>query len=163
MKVYSIENLLSVEDDEEFKKLSNLPKYLFFDIGRYLKLIDANLNGFGSEEIKKNVIAKAIELALEYYIEPHEASEGIEDAVTEALIESTERNKGIVGEHFAQEIEKIHIKSSTTIIGVMVDDLVACLVNNDIPAINEVSCLYQLDCIDNGVVVLERAIKIGRF
>jgi hypothetical protein len=155
------------ESDAIVQKLSKLPEILLFDIGRYLDAVDrmSITNKFFTEGSIS--LSRLINIGLEYYIEPHEIPEALEEAISEELKANEDKALGALlffkGSPLADMKIETTTRQLTGIMVILLEDLIAALVARKTPSINGISAPYRFDSINKNTLVLRKTIEVGFF
>lgn len=162
--------LTAEESRSNLEKLKVLPEILIFDIGRYLNAVDrmASMSN-ASSIIGEGMVSlsRLVNVGLEYYLEPHEIPEILEEVIVEEIKANEDNALGILqclkGSAMAGIYAENMARQLTGIVVIMLEDLIAALVARRVPSINGISAPYRFDSINKNTLVLRKTIEIGFF
>lgn len=159
--------LTADESKANLEKLAKLPEFLFFDIARYLNAVDrmSTKDCLLGEGIIS--LGRLVNLGLEYYVEPHEIPEALEEIILEELKANEDRALGLLqflkGSPMADMHAETTARQLTGIVVILLEDLIAALVGRKVPSVNGISAPYRFDALNKNTLVLRKTITVGFF
>lgn len=153
---------LSVASDDEVEKIRALPEYLFFDIKRYKSAFEHLVTSL-YQDYTITSLGREIQLALEFYTEPHEIPEALHEIVVERIKDYSKDNALLNSLFAVRSLSKEPYMDVVSVITLMLEDLIAALVALKTPVWNDIGCIYEFDSITGDNIVLKKCIEISRF
>lgn len=148
---------------EDAVVLAALPEYILFDIKRYQNAIE-RISETTDRDLSEIVsMSRLINVGLEYYVEPHEIPEILDEIIVEELKSNEDLALGCLTFFKGSELAGFHIKlladKMNGVLVIMLEDLIAALIGMKVPSINGISAPYRFDAFSGSTLVLRKSIE----